>query len=188
MKHAIVNAGKRGHVDGRQVRITREGAMSVVLSSDHRQVLLLRREVFILWDLPGGGIEKHEEPVEAAVREAHEETGYQIAIERFVGLYAHQSVYGPGDQLTHAFRGRVVGGKARPFNLESTGLRWFPVTRLPRGLQPLHRQIIADALSEDAAPFERYMPFSLWKLYPARVVFLFLRWMNNLVKKIIRAH
>lgn len=188
MKQEIINAAKIAQVNGRQVRVTREGAMSVVLSSDRRQVLLLRREVFILWDLPGGGIEKGEEAAQAAIRETHEETGYQIEIDRFVGLYAHQSVYGRGDQLTHAFRGRVVGGKARPFNLESTGLQWFPVTRLPRGLQPLHRQIIADALAEDAAPFERYIPFSLWKLYPARVVFLFLRWMNNLIKKIIRAH
>lgn len=162
--------------------------MSVVLSNDRRQVLLLRREIFILWDLPGGGIEKHEEAAEAAVREAHEETGYQIEIDRFVGLYAHQSVYGSGDQLTYAFRARVVGGKARPFNLESTGLRWFPVTQLPRGLQPLHRQIIADALADAAIPFERYLPFSLWKLYPARVVFLFLRWTNKLIRKIIHTH
>ncbi len=159
--------------------------MAVVLSPDHRQVLLLRREFFILWDLPGGGIEKGEDGATAAVRETREETGYEIEIERFVGRYLHQSVYGPGDQLTQAFRGCVVGGKPKYFGLESTGLRWSPIDRLPRMLEPLHRQIIADALADASDPFERRIDFSLWKLYPARVMFFVIRWLNWTVKRLL---
>jgi 8-oxo-dGTP diphosphatase len=125
--------------------------MSVVLSEDRQQVLLLRREVFILWDLPGGGIEKGESPADAAVREAREESGYQIEIERPVGRYLHQSVYGRGDQLTHTFRARVVGGKPKYYGLETTGLRWFPVNALPRGVEPLQRQMIAEHITRDGA-------------------------------------
>ena len=152
--------------------------MSVVLSDDRQQVLLLRREVFILWDLPGGAIEKGESPADAAVREAREESGYQIEIDRPVGQYLHQSVYGRGDQLTHVFRARVVGGKAKYFGLETTGLRWFPVNALPRGLQPLQRQMIADALADLPAPVERRIDFVRWKLYPARVIFFVMRVRN----------
>jgi 8-oxo-dGTP diphosphatase len=152
--------------------------MSVVLSEDRRQVLLLRREFFILWDLPGGGIEKGESPAEAAVREAREESGYHIEIEQSVGRYLHQSVFGRGDQLTHVFRARVVGGKPKYYGWETTGLRWFPVNALPRGVEPLQRQMIADALADLPEPVERRIDFARWKLYPARVIFFGIRVRN----------
>jgi 8-oxo-dGTP pyrophosphatase MutT (NUDIX family) len=164
--------------------ITRRGAMAVVLSPDCRQVLLLRREIFFLWDLPGGGIEKNEDPARAAARETREEVGYEIAIEKYVGRYLHQSVYGRGDQETRVYRGRVIGGKAKHFGLEVTGLQWCDVTRLPRTLELLHRQIIADALS-DGAPVERRIDFARWKLYPARIVFFILRFVNYGIKLVI---
>ncbi len=158
--------------------------MAVVLTPARRQVLLLRREVFILWDLPGGGVEKGELPIKAAARECREETGYQIEIERPIGRYLHQSVYGRGDQLTHVFRARVVGGKPKRIGLEITGLRWCNVDDLPRGLQPLQRQMIADALTDAAEPFERRIDFPRWKLYPARVVFSVLRVVNDSIRKV----
>lgn len=159
--------------------------MVVVLSQDRRQVLLLRREVFFLWDLPGGGIEKNEEPACAAVRECREETGYEIEIERFVGRYLHQSVYGRGDQLTHVFRARAVGGKPKRIGLEITGLRWCGVDNLPRSLEQLQRQMIADALVDVVEPFERRIDFPKWKLYPARVVFFILRVVNDSIRRFL---
>ncbi len=165
--------------------ITREGAMAVVLSADCQQVLLLRREIFLLWDLPGGGIEKNEDAAHAAVRETREETGYEIKIDQRVGCYLHQSVYGRGDQRTQVYRAHVVGGKARGFGLETFGLRWFPVNALPRGVQPLQRQMIVDALANASAPFERRIDFPRWKLYPARAAFFIARWLNLGVKIIL---
>lgn len=159
--------------------------MAVVLSGDRKQVLLLRREIFFLWDLPGGGIEKNEDAADAAVRETAEEVGYEIVVEKLIGCYRHQSVYGSGDQLTYAYRGRVIGGKAKHFGLEVTGLNWCDVTRLPRTLEPLHRQIIADALA-NVEPVERRIDFALWKLYPARVVFFGLRFVNEAIKLLDR--
>jgi len=165
-----------------QSRISRRGAMAVVLSEDRKQVLLLRREVFVLWDLPGGGIEKNEDPADAAVRECDEETGIQIVVDQLVGHYQHQSVYGSGDQLTYAYRAHAVGGKPKRIGLEITGLKWCDVNNLPRGLEALHRQIIADAVQGRAEPFERYIAFPLWKLYPARVIFLVLRFVNYTIR------
>lgn len=156
--------------------------MAVVLSEDRRTVLLLRREIFILWDLPGGRIEKGETPDDAAVRECREETGYIIELDGMVGKYLHQSVCGLGDQLTYAFRGHVAGGKARGFGLETFGLRWCPVDQLPRSLEPLHRQIIADAVVSSSEIFERRINFALWKLYPARVAFFIVSWTNRLIR------
>lgn len=159
--------------------------MAIVVSQDRRQVLLLRREVFVLWDLPGGGIEPGEDPATAAVRETGEEAGYAIEIERAVGRYLHQSVYGRGDQLTFAFRAHVIGGKARGSRLETTGMGWFAPDQLPRGIQPLQRQMIADAFADLQAPVTRRIDFPLWKLYPARVIFFFMRWRNYIVRWVL---
>jgi ADP-ribose pyrophosphatase YjhB (NUDIX family) len=160
--------------------------MCVVLSEDRAHVLLLRREVFVLWDLPGGGVERNEDPADAAVRETREESGYQIAIERFVGTYRCQSVYGRGDQLTYVFRARVIGGTPKHIGLETTGLRWFPVNALPRGVEPLQRQMIADALADLPAPVERRIEFPRWKLYPARVIFFVMRVRNITARRLLR--
>lgn len=164
--------------------ITRRGAMCVVFSEDRVRVLLLRREVFVLWDLPGGGIEPDEDPAEAAVRETREESGYDVTIERFVGTYRCQSVYSLGDQLTYVFRARVTGGIPKRFGLETTGLRWFPVNALPRGVEPLQRQMIADALADLPAPVERRIEFARWKLYPARIIFFVMRVRNITARRI----
>jgi 8-oxo-dGTP pyrophosphatase MutT (NUDIX family) len=159
--------------------------MAVVLSPDRQQVLLLRREIIFLWDLPGGGIDKNEDSADAAVRECHEETGYEIKIERLVGRYLHQSVYGRGDQLTHVFRARTVGGTPKRFGLEMMELRWLPVNALPRGVQPLQRQMIADALADLPEPVERRIDFPRWQLYPARVVFILMSWINLTIRRLL---
>jgi ADP-ribose pyrophosphatase YjhB (NUDIX family) len=166
--------------------IPRHGAMVVVLSGDRAKILLHRREFFVLWDLAGGGIEEGETPDHAAVRETREETGYEIAVERWIGTYRHPSVYSWGDQVTELFLARVVGGKPTRFGLETTGLGWFAPDALPRGLEPFHRQMIADALSDAATPFQRTFEFSWWKLMLARVAFFFMRWRNYLLRVVMR--
>jgi 8-oxo-dGTP pyrophosphatase MutT (NUDIX family) len=160
--------------------------MAVVLSQDRKKVLLLRREIFILWDLPGGGIEKGEEPAHAAVRECREETGYIIELDGAVGKYLHQSVYGTGDQLTYAFRGHVVGGTPKRIGLEITQLRWCNVANLPRGLESLHRQIIIDAIADSQTIVERRIDFPRWKLYPARVAFSIMSTINKTIRKVFQ--
>lgn len=156
--------------------------MAVILSSDRRQVLLLRREIFYLWDLPGGGIEANEDAAAAAVREAFEETGYEIKISRFVGRYIHQSVYGRGDQQTYAFEALIIGRNPQWRGLETIGPRWFNVAKLPAGLQPLQRQMIRDALSSATEPFSRQIRFPNWKLWPARFFFVPMGWIKRFLR------
>jgi ADP-ribose pyrophosphatase YjhB (NUDIX family) len=73
-----------------------------------------------LWTMPGGGLDHGEDPVDGVIREVWEETGYQVEVERLIGIDSvhRRAVLGSGTQVDfHALRivytARVVGGQLR---------------------------------------------------------------------------
>ncbi len=72
------------------------------------------------WTLPGGGIDHAEDPLDAAIREAEEETGYTIAIDDLLGIDTIRRRFSReagGEADFHGLRviyaARVVGGALR---------------------------------------------------------------------------
>jgi len=55
-----------------------KSVIGVVFSPDEKQVLLTKRRDVPVWVLPGGGIERNENPEDAIVREILEETGFHV--------------------------------------------------------------------------------------------------------------
>jgi 8-oxo-dGTP pyrophosphatase MutT (NUDIX family) len=74
-----------------------------------------------LFNLPGGHVEAHETLMDAALREAKEETGYDVKLTGLVGvyqgIYPHINVSGP------VFSARIVGGEPAPSD-EHPSLKW----------------------------------------------------------------
>jgi ADP-ribose pyrophosphatase YjhB (NUDIX family) len=93
-------------------------AASAVVSDADGRILLHRREDNARWSVPGGAMELGESIADAVRREVKEETGFDIDIERLVGIYSdpgHVVAYDDGEvrqQFSICFACRIVGGAA----------------------------------------------------------------------------
>ena len=117
-----------------------------VVVDQHGRVLLIRRDDFLIWALPGGGLEAGESPTDGVVREVEEETGLKVAAISLSGLYYWSLVKSP--QLIMVFKCEVVGGELATSE-ESLQVAYKPAGSLPRLMLSLHRERIRTALAQD---------------------------------------
>lgn len=94
------------------------------------------------WSIPGGGINKGEEPVAAAARELYEETGIELSPDAFEFVaFIENSVTHVGYDA-YLYTTMVTTGQLpvyRPNSLEIVEIKWFPADHLPSPLSPLVR-------------------------------------------------
>lgn len=126
---------------------TARSVTTVVLGAGGQDVLLHLRGDVYLWSLPGGGVEPGEAWELAAIREAQEETGFDIAIDRLAGEYHRPGI---GD-VKRLFVGHVIAGEATVRPPESIRIAWFPASRLPFNRMPWTRDYVRDALTAPEA-------------------------------------
>ncbi len=87
------------------------------------------------WTLPGGGLDFGERPVDAVVREVHEETGLSVRVEEL--LDADAEVYRDSAREAHAvrfvYRVTVLGGTLGVVEVDGStdDARWWPMSELP---------------------------------------------------------
>ena len=118
------------------------GVFSIIYD-EHKNILLAHRRDMDLWDLPGGGMNHGELPTDTAIREAKEETGFDVAIDRLLVVYAKPA---PWDKdLGFVFTGHVIGGESATSE-ESDDVRFFDVKDLPENISPRKRYVINAAL------------------------------------------
>jgi ADP-ribose pyrophosphatase YjhB (NUDIX family) len=136
-------------------------SVSAVVLHDGR-LLLQQRADNGRWGLPGGSVEIGETVAEAVTREVLEETGFEVEIDRLVGVYSDPSlqvIRYPDGRVWHyvnlCFQCTLAGGSARLAPGETLAVEWFPQDALPGDLLGLHRQRIADALAGVVTPFIR---------------------------------
>ena len=67
-------------------------AVGTIISDDRRRVVLVRRAIepgYGKWVFPGGYVDRGEDVRRAAVREAREETGLDVRIDRLINIYSY---------------------------------------------------------------------------------------------------
>ena len=107
--------------------------VSIAIIQEGR-VLLTQRSDFPVWCLPGGAVDDGESIAQAAVREAREETGLEVALTRLVGTYSLPRWLDGGAHEV-LFAARPVGGRLQKETRETVDARFFGPEELPEPLQ-----------------------------------------------------
>ena len=119
-------------------------AANAVISREGR-ILLQRRSDNGGWGLPGGILELDETYEEAAVREVREETGLDVRLTSFLGLFHNYDMMWPNGDRAHTicavFTAEILRGEAR-IDGESLELRFFAREELPELCFPDHREAV----------------------------------------------
>jgi 8-oxo-dGTP diphosphatase len=127
------------------------GAAAVIVR-DGKVLLVHHTYGELNWELPGGGADPGESGEEAARREALEEVGVTLAIERLTGVY-----WEPQGAFGHhhfVFRASLAPGSPGPRAAdpkEISECAWFSPDALPRPLSDFTARRIDDALSDRPA-------------------------------------
>jgi ADP-ribose pyrophosphatase YjhB (NUDIX family) len=125
------------------------GAFAIIFN-EYERVLLSHRRDIDAWNLPGGGVESGETPVEAVMREVTEETGLEVAVDRLVGVYTNAR----RDDIVFAFVCHITGG-ALQLTEESSEHRYCTLAEIPRNISPKHIERIRGALKGGDQPIFR---------------------------------
>jgi 8-oxo-dGTP pyrophosphatase MutT (NUDIX family) len=111
-------------------------SVAVLAWDDDGRLLLVREAQTGLWQTIGGAVEPDESPYEAALREAAEEAGVRVGIERIRAVAGGRQFrlrYPNGDLVGYVptiFDARVVDGVPRPDGEETVEVAWFSAREL----------------------------------------------------------
>jgi ADP-ribose pyrophosphatase YjhB (NUDIX family) len=106
-------------------------AVGTIITDDQGRILLVKRAIdpgYGKWVYPGGYVDRGEPVHGAAVREAKEEAGLDVRLDRLINVYSY-----PGRApVIIVFAASIVGGE---LCCDDEGLeaKWFPPDEIPWG-------------------------------------------------------
>jgi ADP-ribose pyrophosphatase YjhB (NUDIX family)/rhodanese-related sulfurtransferase len=139
------------------------GSSSVIVDASGRVLLVHHAYGERNWEVPGGVLEGHESAETAAMREAREETGVILEVERLSGVYWEPG-WGAAGGHHFVFRARLADASPAPMvtdRAEISELGWFARDALPRPISDFTIQRIDDALA-DRLPSVTVVPPRTW--------------------------
>jgi 8-oxo-dGTP diphosphatase len=126
--------------------VTRKAA-SVVIRDERGRLLLVHEDYGKRrWGLPGGRHEPGESIEETAIREAKEETNFDVELGDLIGEYSIVSASGEHLLDASIFEATIIGGEMRPQEGEIDDIGWFDPNRLPHPMTNTAPPAIADAV------------------------------------------
>jgi ADP-ribose pyrophosphatase YjhB (NUDIX family) len=106
------------------------------VTDDEGRILLQRRSDSGSWALPGGAMDIGETFAQSAIREVKEETGFDVCVDRIIGIYSdpgHVFAYDDGEirqEFSICLACAIEGGKLQVSN-ESTAVQFIAMADLP---------------------------------------------------------
>lgn len=121
------------------------GAAVAAITDDKGRLLLVKRCDCGKWGIPGGLMEFGETMAQTAAREAYEETGLTVEIDRLVGIYSgYLSRDGKRQPIVGLFAAHAIGGQLFCDHIETDELRYFAKDELPEIYCKQHIDMVND--------------------------------------------
>jgi ADP-ribose pyrophosphatase YjhB (NUDIX family) len=115
------------------------GAAAVVRDREGR--VLVARHTYrrrTPWALPGGWVQRREDPETAIVREIREETGLEVEVDEPLIVLRETPWH-----LTIVYAARLTGGTFRP-SAEVSEVRFVRPGEWPEGMRKVHETVVSD--------------------------------------------
>jgi ADP-ribose pyrophosphatase YjhB (NUDIX family) len=104
-------------------------AVGTIITDEDGRIVLVKRAIepgYGKWVFPGGYVDRGEEVMMAAIREAREETGLDVRIGRLIGIYS----YAGRTPIIIVYAASIVGGELA-VDEEGLEARWFAPDTIP---------------------------------------------------------
>jgi 8-oxo-dGTP diphosphatase len=122
--------------------------VDIIIEFPDREIVLVKRRYDPFkgcWAIPGGHVELGETVERAAAREALEETGLEVRLERLLGVYSEPGRDPRGHYVTLVYHAVPAGGKLKASSDAAEVLKTGSIDELKLAFD--HRQILTDFLS-----------------------------------------
>ena len=112
-----------------------------IIKDEQDRVLLVLRNDYNFWNLPGGALEQGESPWQGVIREVKEETGYDVEVVKLSGVYTELGQ----SEVIFAFECKIIDGKPT-LNKEAKKIQYFSFDEIPKNTFQQHIERIEDLL------------------------------------------
>lgn len=119
----------------------------VVLKRDNKYLLVQENapgeKIHGLWNFPAGRVEEGMSIEETAVKEAKEESGYEVELIRKLDIFQKSTQEPP----KHAFEARIIGGELSWPADEMLDVKWFTLQEIKNMSDQLRGEWILGAIN-----------------------------------------
>lgn len=119
-----------------------------VIQKDNKYLLVQEKQpkAYGLWNLPAGHVDNGETFEEAAMREALEETGFKVKLERKLET-VHPAVNRP---VLHAYQARILSGDIKFDPKELIAVQWFTLEEVEelKATKKLRNDWVIDSIKQ----------------------------------------
>jgi len=122
-----------------------EVVAGVVIKQNGKYLLLQEKQpkAYGLWNFPAGKVDLGETLEQAAIREAKEESGYDVELIKEIATFHGKST----DVVKHAFASKITGGDLKFPQDEILDAKWFTLDEIKQMLDNLRGGWIIETIT-----------------------------------------
>jgi len=117
----------------------------VVIKKDGKYLLVQEKQpkAYGLWNFPAGRVEVGDTIEQTAIKEAKEETGFDVELIRKIDIFQESA----DKEVRHAFTAKIIGGELKYSKDEIMDVQWFTFDEIQNMKDKLRSGWIIGAIS-----------------------------------------